>query len=69
MKVEEQKVPIEALLTYEEAANVIKTSVRTLRRYIDDGLLQNVELRGRVRRIRPADLREFIHQSSRPRNG
>ena len=60
MKVEEQKVPIEALLTYEEAANVIKTSVRTLRRYIDDGLLQNVELRGRVRRIRPADLREFI---------
>jgi excisionase family DNA binding protein len=56
----------EALLSYNEAAVLLRVSKRTLMRWIDAGRLPVVILSQRTRRIRPADLREFIHQTARP---
>lgn len=50
---------IEPLLTPEETAKVLKTSVKTVHRRIKAGTLPAIQ-DGRVVRIHPADLRTYI---------
>jgi excisionase family DNA binding protein len=52
----------EPLLRYREAAAELHVSVRTLQRYIDAGRIPVVTMSPRTKRVRRADLREFIHQ-------
>jgi len=47
------------LLTLKEAAEILRVSERTLRRYINENELKAVKLRG-VIRIKEEDLEEFI---------
>jgi excisionase family DNA binding protein len=53
--------PLEALLTIEETAKLLKTSVKTVRRRIKSGDLPVVRDE-RIVRIRPDDLRRYIVQ-------
>ena len=60
-----QRIPLSPLLTAGEVASTLGVSDRTVRRYIDDGLLPTVALdsgRGRRRclRIQASDLQTFI---------
>jgi excisionase family DNA binding protein len=50
---------IERLLTPEEVADVLKTSVKTVHRRIKSGALPSIQ-DGRVVRIHPTDLRTYI---------
>ena len=52
----------ETLLTYQQAATMLQISLRQFRRLIDDKRLPFVIVSERVRRIRPTDIREFVHQ-------
>lgn len=50
---------IEPLLTPEEVAEILKTSVKTVHRRIKSGALPVIQ-DGRVVRVHPADLRLYI---------
>ena len=56
-----QADPLEALLTIEETAKVMNSSVKTVHRRIKSGDLPVVR-DGRIVRIRPEDLRRSIVQ-------
>ena len=47
------------LLTLQESAQILKTSMKTLRRRIDDGQLPVIR-DGRIVRVHPADLERYI---------
>ena len=51
----------ERLLTVEEVADVLKSSIKTIRRRIDKGELA-VFRDGRLIRVQPDDLRRYIAQ-------
>lgn len=53
------------LYTVNELAQVLKVSVRTLRREMDEGVLKFIKIRGRIR-IREEDVR--ARRASPPRN-
>ncbi len=53
-----------ALLSYDEAAADLRISKRTLMRLIKAGRIPVVALSERTKRIKPADLRELLHQST-----
>jgi excisionase family DNA binding protein len=59
----------ETLLSYTAAALMLGVSKRTLMRWIEAGRIPVVALSERTKRIKPADLREFIHQSAAPDRG
>jgi excisionase family DNA binding protein len=50
----------EQLLTAEDIAQTTRSSVRSVRRWISDGQLEAIRL-GRLVRITPTALREFLH--------
>ena len=52
---------LEPLLTIEEAAKILNTSPKTVRRRIDGGALPAIR-DGRYVRIQPTDLRAYIAQ-------
>ena len=56
-----QADPLEALLTIEETAKVMNSSVKTIHRRIKSGDLPVIR-DGRIVRIRPEDLRLYISQ-------
>ena len=47
------------LLTLQESAQILKTSMKTLRRRIDDGQLPVIR-DGHIVRVHPADLERYI---------
>jgi len=49
----------EQLLTVEQCAKILNTSIKTVRRRIDTGKLPVIR-DGKVVRVRPADLRAYI---------
>jgi excisionase family DNA binding protein len=51
-----------SLLTYEEAANQLRVSIRTIRRYVARKKLAAVRLSGNTRRIRQADLDRAVEK-------
>lgn len=53
---------LEALLTLDEAAKIIRRSHWSLRKYVADGLIRGVRI-GRDLLIEPAELRRFIEQA------
>jgi excisionase family DNA binding protein len=54
---------MEELLTIEEVARILKVSVQTVRRMIDEGELQARKIRGQWR-IKREDLRNYIDGKS-----
>ncbi len=54
------------LLTLEEAARRLNTSIYSVRRWIDSGLLVGTRIGGQWR-VDPVDLEEFIRQGKRPK--
>ena len=52
---------MKTLLTLKEAAEILKLSERTIRRYIEEGEIKAIKLRGAVR-IEERDLEEFINR-------
>ena len=52
---------MEALLTTQEVANILKVTVRTVYSLLESGELQGVKI-GRVWRVSEDDLRAFIAQ-------
>jgi len=48
------------LLTYEDVANELKVSTRTVARLVGDGKIPSVTVGARSRRIRRAALEEYI---------
>jgi len=52
---------VEALLTTQEVANILKVTVRTVYSLLESGELQGVKI-GRVWRVSEDDLRAFIAQ-------
>lgn len=49
------------LYTVNELAQVLKVSVRTLRREMDDGALKFIKIRGRIR-LREEDVQAYLAQ-------
>ena len=56
-KIDEAALP--QLLTLQEATGILNTSMKTLRRRIDDGQLPVIR-DGRIVRVHPADLERYI---------
>lgn len=52
------------LLTYKDAAGQLGISVRTLQRYIANGLLRAVTITRRTKRVRLSELEDFIQRIS-----
>jgi excisionase family DNA binding protein len=52
------------LLTYKDAAGQLGISVRTLQRYIADGLLRAIAITRRTKRVRLSELEDFIQRMS-----
>lgn len=55
--------PVRELFSYQEAAQVLGVSERTIRRLVREGLLPVVQLGSRVRRIDPDDLAAVIDRA------
>jgi excisionase family DNA binding protein len=53
-----------SLLTYQQGAAMLQISLRQFRRLIDEKRIPFVIVSERVRRIRPSDIRDFVHQST-----
>jgi excisionase family DNA binding protein len=51
-----------ALLTYEQAAERLQVSARTIRRYVARKKISSVRLSGNVRRIREVDLERAVEK-------
>jgi excisionase family DNA binding protein len=54
---------VRELFSYQEAAQVLGVSERTIRRLVREGLLPVVQLGSRVRRIDPDDLAAVIDRA------
>jgi len=59
---------VERLLTAADVAEILRLSVRTVRRLIDEDKLPIVRIGRRVR-VRPEDLRSFLDASGQERPG
>ncbi len=66
MFLREQLYMPQPLLTLEEAAQRLRTSIWTVRRWIREGKLVGTKIGGEWR-VDPADLEEFIHKGRRPK--
>jgi len=51
------------LLTYDDVASELKVSARTVARLVGDGKLPSVTVGARSRRIRRADLEEYVSKA------
>jgi excisionase family DNA binding protein len=59
MKPKIDQSALSQLLTLQDAAGILNTSMKTLRRRIDDGQLPVIR-DGRIVRVHPADLERYI---------
>ncbi len=55
----EENLQLEALLTLDEAAKIVRRSHWTIRKYVATGMIRGVRI-GRDLLIEPAELRRFI---------
>jgi len=54
---------VEELLTIDEVARILKVSIQTIRRMIDEGELKAIKIRGQWR-IKREDLQDYIDRKS-----
>ena len=64
----ESRGGVEPLLTVADVAEVLRLSVRSVRRLVDEKLLQVIRI-GRAVRVRPEDLRSFLDGSGQEKPG
>ena len=61
--VSQEASSMEELLTIEEVARILKVSMQTVRRMIDEGELKAIKIRGQWR-IKREDLQDYIDRKS-----